>query len=118
MQYSDACETQIIAFSIPEEMQHLGLHYWMAFYLLQNALQRLCKRVVILLFVCMVRVDVSAMAQLHSVMLLLNPEPASTQIYLNRSLYCHLHNRQSGVFHAPLYSKLWVADSESYQLVS
>jgi hypothetical protein len=38
MQYSDACETQIIAFSIPEEMQHLGLHYWMAFYLLQNAL--------------------------------------------------------------------------------
>ncbi len=64
-------------------------------------------------------VQISAMAQLHSViLLLLNPGAASTQTYLNRSLYCHLHNRQSGVFHAPLYLKLWVADSESYQLVS
>ena len=40
----------------PEKMEHSSLDHWIAFNLLQDVLQRLCKRTAILFSVCMVQI--------------------------------------------------------------
>jgi len=42
--------------SQPEKVKHFSLDYWIALNLLQDVLQRLCKRTAILFSVCMVQV--------------------------------------------------------------
>ena len=42
--------------SLPEKVKHFSFDYWIAFNLLQDVLQRLCKRTAILFSICMVQI--------------------------------------------------------------
>ena len=47
---------RLLTASPPEKVKHFCLDYWIALNLLQDVLQRLCKRTAILFSVCMVQI--------------------------------------------------------------
>jgi len=98
--------------SPPEKVKHLSLDYWIALNLLQDVLQRLCKRTAILFSVCMVQIlqakewpvctgcvlfENNKLAKTHScshknMQVCVEDE---SSLALNNSLYSHLKQAQS-----------------------